>query len=243
MPLKTYIISEQTDFTKRFIEYIERFQSLSLVGFNNDAIVALKEIVVFSVELVLIDSELADNDPILISKVIDSSIIKIFLGPDYTSFSIAFQHGASGFLLKTVSFSEFLKYINPLTSALSKRQNVYSFHEPYIYISDGVKGKFIRLNLKEIFYMESNNNSIIINMENESHNVYYRLKGIMKYLPNDTFIRIHKSFIVNHNKVSYIEGNMVKLVNKTILVLGKSYKNDLFSRIQGKLIKNGADLT
>lgn len=243
MPLKTYIISEKTDVINTFVEYIEKFHLLSLVGFNKDAVVAQKEILSFGVELLFIDTELANNDAFSISKAIHGSVIKIFLGPDYTSSSIAFQHGASGFLLKAVCFSEFLNYINPLTSALSKRQNVYSLHEPYIYISEGIKGKFIKLTLKEIFYIESNNNSIIINMENESHKVYFRLKGIMKYLPKDTFIRIHKSFIVNHNKIDYIEGNIVKLVNKTVLVLGTSYKNDFFSRIQGNLIKNGTDLS
>lgn len=242
MPLKTYIISEQTEVINTFIAYIENFQFLRLVGFNKDGIVAIKEIVDFGVELLFIDTELAKNDAFSISKIIDGSIIKIFLGPDYSISSTAFQNGASGFLLKKVSFSEFLRHINPLTNALAKRQNVYSLQEPYIYISVGIKGKFIKLNLKKIFYIESNNNSIVINMENESHSVYFRLKGIMEYLPKDTFIRIHKSFIVNHNKIDYIDGNIIKLVNKTILVLGASYKKDFFNRIQNNLIKNGTDL-
>jgi DNA-binding LytR/AlgR family response regulator len=50
-------------------------------------------------------------------------------------------------------------------------------------------------------------------------------------LPGDSFIRIHKSFILNKKFIHAIEGNMVYLINGTKLPVGKNYR---------QLLSNGA---
>jgi DNA-binding LytR/AlgR family response regulator len=63
------------------------------------------------------------------------------------------------------------------------------------------------------------------------------MSEILKHLP-ENFIRIHKSFIVDIARISYLSGNTLYLEDNTILTVGSTYKKELHAVINRRLIKS-----
>ena len=74
-------------------------------------------------------------------------------------------------------------------------------------------GDFVKIHTKEKVYISSDT-----------------LKNIIEQLPNDRFVRIHKSYIISLEAVKYIEGNQVK-IEDDFLPIGLTYKESLMAAL------------
>ncbi|RYE41764.1 MAG: LytTR family transcriptional regulator, partial [Sphingobacteriales bacterium] len=77
--------------------------------------------------------------------------------------------------------------------------------------------------VNELQYLESLGNYVKVWAEKEFLLAPRTLTSFEEQLPEDTFFRIHKSFIMNKNFVHYMEGNRIFLKNGTELPIGKNY--------------------
>lgn len=112
-------------------------------------------------------------------------------------------------------------------------QDINTFFKLISDISDNKKtidiicnGDHNRIFVDDIIYIESQGHKLFIHT---IQNLLYdnrTLKEILAILPNEDFIRIHKSFIININFLTKITTNSIILNNKIDLKLGRSYKND-----------------
>ena len=75
-----------------------------------------------------------------------------------------------------------------------------------------------------MYYLESVGNYVKVWGEQKFVLTPRTLSSFEEQLPADTFVRIHKSYILNKKYVHYIEGNTIRLKNGKELPLGKSYK-------------------
>ena len=90
------------------------------------------------------------------------------------------------------------------------------------------KGKLIKAYFKDIIFIESQKNYLSIITQEKKHLTYLTLTEIEQKLPA-SFLRISKSYIINTNKISHVEGNEIFLINnKESFIIGSSYK-DAFS--------------
>lgn len=92
------------------------------------------------------------------------------------------------------------------------------------------KSKFTRLNISDILWIEAMDNYSIIVTKNKKSIVSLFLKQLNKKLPESKFIRIHRSYIVAIDKIDGIEENTL-YVNKKILPIGKSFREELISKL------------
>jgi DNA-binding LytR/AlgR family response regulator len=103
--------------------------------------------------------------------------------------------------------------------------------QTYFFIQCGQKGNFVRVEKSDIHYIESALNYVRVQFEREQHLTYLTLAEIGEMLPADRFIRLHKSFIVNMDKVLRIEGNTVFLSGNKEVVMGQSYREAFFQHM------------
>ena len=89
--------------------------------------------------------------------------------------------------------------------------------------------KLIKLFFDEINHIEAYGNYLKI-YTNKMIMISHTLSEFLTKLP-DNFIRIHKSFIINFDKLKYIDGNQIVLQNDTKLTIGKSYRKDVMNAI------------
>ncbi|RMF21229.1 MAG: LytTR family transcriptional regulator, partial [Bacteroidetes bacterium] len=87
-----------------------------------------------------------------------------------------------------------------------------------------------RIPLRDILYFENVADYVRIKTNNGQHLIYSTLKSIDKKLPPELFVRVHRSYIVNLEKIVDIEENTL-VIDRTVIPIGKAHRANLMSRL------------
>ncbi len=98
----------------------------------------------------------------------------------------------------------------------------------YIFVKSDKQLK--KIFFKDILFIESMENYIIIQTASSKEIVYTTLKQIYESLPQDIFQQTHRSYIVNIEKVTAIDGNQLSLASYKIPV-GRNFRDNIFNLI------------
>lgn len=118
---------------------------------------------------------------------------------------------------------------------LRERDMLYSVVEnkestEFIFVKS--KSRLIKLNTKDIYYIEALKDYVVINAASARYTIHSTMKDIEDKMPSEYFLRVHRSYIVRLDKISQIESpNIILEDNKKIIPIGGSYKDDLYRRI------------
>jgi len=82
--------------------------------------------------------------------------------------------------------------------------------------------EIIKLKIKDIYYFESNGRIVNIFLKNDTYKTYEKLSTFEDIL-GEKFLRIHKSFLVNINKITKYKNNKITLENGVILNISRTY--------------------
>ena len=129
---------------------------------------------------------------------------------------------------------DLLKILIPITIVLliiiflffKKRTNLKdkNTYPDYLFVRSNRQN--IRISLDEIWAVEALKDYIKIVCGDKNHIVHSNLSSFERKLPTDRFIRIHRSFIVNINKITSLDGDIIYLDKKYYKIGGK-YIEDL----------------
>jgi len=118
---------------------------------------------------------------------------------------------------------------------VKERDLLYSIVEnkdskDYIFVKSN--SRLIKLNTKEIYYIEALKDYVVINTLNSRYTIHSTMKDIEKKMPISDFIRVHRSFIVRIDKIASIDlPNLILENEKKVIPIGGSYKDDLVNRL------------
>ncbi|MGS0748389.1 LytR/AlgR family response regulator transcription factor [Halpernia sp. GG3] len=101
--------------------------------------------------------------------------------------------------------------------------------ETYFFIK--CDGQLVRINFSEILYIESIKDYVNIKTENKEYIYLETLKSLETQLPHN-FQRIHKSYILNTDKILKVGSNFVSLISKKDIPLGESSRSQFFSKLK-----------
>ena len=90
--------------------------------------------------------------------------------------------------------------------------------------------KFYKLAYDDILFVEALADYVLVYTENTRYIVYSTMKAIEEKLKGITFVRVHRSYIINLRKVQFIEGNTV-IVSAKHIPISKTYQDGLFSKL------------
>jgi len=92
--------------------------------------------------------------------------------------------------------------------------------------------RLVKLNANDIYFVEALKDYVVINTLNHRYTIHSTMKDIHRKLPDDAFVRVHRSYIVRLDKIATIEQpNIVMENNKKLIPIGGSYKDELAERI------------
>ena len=162
----------------------------------------------------------ADENTLSKAKVTEpyAYIIKPFKEIDlHTSIEMAFY--------KHSKELEILKERDMLYNIVENKEN-----KEFIFVKS--KSRLIKLNTKDIFFIEALKDYVVINTINKRYTIHSTMKDIERKMPQDYFLRVHRSFIVRLDKIAQIEQpNLILEDNNKIIPIGGSYKEVLIKRI------------
>ena len=97
--------------------------------------------------------------------------------------------------------------------------------------------KFEKIAYKDVLYIESLQNYIVIYTSDRKFIAYLTLASLESQLPKDRFIKVHKSFIISVAAVNSIEGNEI-VIGKARIPISRNLKEEVVEQILGnKLFK------
>lgn len=136
--------------------------------------------------------------------------------------------------MKPVSFDDFYRSVTKAKDYLIQNPTKSEKNDDYFFAKIG--SKFEKVVFDELLYVEAKDNYIVLHAEPKDLMVYMTTKEISEYLSGKNFVRIHKSYIVNVNRIESIDNDEVK-IGTDILPVSRVYRNDLITAIQGKILK------
>jgi two-component system LytT family response regulator len=158
----------------------------------------------------------------------------------YPNYAVqAFEKNGSDFMLKPISFERFTKSVTKVQNLISSR--TASGQHPgneHFFINPGVKGRMIQLSYSDILYIEGLKNYVIIYTVEGKYITYLSMREIEKAIPLSKFIRIHKSYIINIDRIKSIDGNNVLMSQSNELPIGVSFKDSFINMINTKTLRS-----
>jgi DNA-binding LytR/AlgR family response regulator len=145
----------------------------------------------------------------------------------------AFGLAACDYLVKPFSLDRFLiavdrafGLINPSAKSVDGKDRA---GDEYFTIK--TDGKIYRVKYDELIYAEANGNYTKIVTTDYVIIPSMAFSALEEILPLDRFARVHRSFLINKSKISFIEGLIVTVDGKYKIPIGKNYKGDFFSTL------------
>ncbi len=211
---------------KQIGTYIEKTPFLDCKALCNNAFEPLTYLTENEVDLLFVDINMPDLNGLDLVRSLTQKPQIIFTTA-YSEYAIdGFQVDALDYLLKPISYAVFLKAVNKAKTWFelkSKQSEVIQTTNDYIFVKS--EYKLMRILLSEIKYIESANEYIQIHLLNdEPITSLIRLKVIEEQLPKDRFMRVHRSFIVNLDRVKVIERNRIIFDHHTYIPIGDQYR-------------------
>jgi DNA-binding LytR/AlgR family response regulator len=213
-------------------EFVGKSSSLNLIGTYSDsgsirAQLSKRQ----DIDLIFLDVDIPEMDVFNFINSFDHQANIIIISPDDKHALKAFELNIVDYLLKPVAFSRFCKAVDKALRYFANKE-VSNSDANEIYIKKG--SELIKLKIKDIIYVEALENYVTLNTKNEKFTIHFTMKTIDYQLPSATFIRVHRSFIVNISLIKTIKENSLGLIVGNELrdiPIGLSYRDPLLDRI------------
>ena len=141
----------------------------------------------------------------------------------------AFEYGAIDFLKKPITQTRFEQSVLKLLSIQNDNRS-FQKNSKNLYIRS--EGKFIRLTCDDILYFENVGDYISIKTESgKSHIIHGTLKGVSERLNDPRFLKVHRTYIVNLDKIVDIEENTL-VIDRTVIPISRAHKPVLINRLR-----------
>jgi len=233
MKIRTLIIEDELPAQRILKTYIKDLPQLELVACFNNALEAMSFLQQQSVDLILLDINLPKLSGLDFLKVMPDAP-QIILTTAYSEYALeGFELDVVDYLLKPFSFQRFVKAIqkiklmkSPIITANIPAKTKDTIDHFFIKV-DKV---FYKVVLANILYLKAEKDFVRIFSKNTRQMVLQTLKYYETTLPTSQFIRVHKSYIINLQKIEMVFGNIVR-INGEDIPIGRSYKERLIQRL------------
>ena len=186
-------------------------------------------------DIIFMDIHLADGSAFKIFEQVEIAAPVIFTTA-YDEYALqAFQVSSIDYLLKPISYADFLKSTNKALQwyeLLREGSGKSTPQTPALPITPSVESIFIKteyklvqVELRKILYIEGLKDYVKIFVEGETHPILslMSMKSLEDMLPANRFIRVHRSFIVQPEKIKVIERNRI-VFGKEYIPISDNYK-------------------
>ncbi len=223
--IKCIVVDDEPLAVSLLGSYVEKIPFFELVFSTENPILALEYIQKNDADLIFLDIQMPELSGINFMKIVGDKM-KYILTTAYSEYALeGYEHNVIDYLLKPISFDRFQK------SALKAQERFPNETSQNSYFFIKSSGQQHKINFDEILYVESIKDYVSIKTENQEYIVLDTLKSLEKQL-SDRFTRIHKSFIVNVDKIIRINPKTISLLLEIEIPMGETYKSDFFLKLK-----------
>lgn len=233
------IVVDDDELSRSMISHhIKRTEYLELVAVYENAIEAHKALSQNKdFDLLFLDIEMPEMSGIeLLQNLNKTPDFQVIFTTSREEYAVkAFEHGVTDYLVKPIKYPRFLKACDKVLQRKKEQNEKEDRNE------EQPEALFVRSNQKiikilpdDILYIEALSDYIIIHTrEEKKHVVHSTMKGVyQKLLVFGSFIRIHRSYIINLSHLKEVQEVEVSVgQNRINLPIGRSYRNEFMKRL------------
>lgn len=226
------IVVDDDSFSLNILEkMIEKTDFLEFSGGFENPVKAVDEIVAIDPQIVFLDVEMPEITGFDLLGTLGKGRNIIITSSSEKYALTSYDYDIIDFLLKPIiEYSRFLKAVIKVKEKLNgsnQEDNVFATR-----ISDSIFVKidsvFIKIRLEEVDWIEAFGDYVKIKTSKKLYTVYSTLTRVEGKLPDNEFIRVHRSFVVNVNKIDKIDQNALQIGEQSIPI-GNSHRKKLLS--------------
>jgi DNA-binding LytR/AlgR family response regulator len=233
MKLKVIIVDDEP-MARNFLErYCEKNVNLLMSGTFEDALTALDYLQKNEIDILFLDVEMPNLSGFQLLDQLPY-MPKVILTTSKTDYAFnAFEYGVADFLKKPITFNRFQEAITKITVSLTEKNLQPVLKIPAVNLEEifiKADGKLTRLNYKEILYIESLGDYVKYFTATKNYVTLSTLKAVEEKMGSTNFMKVHRSYIVNLQKIKDIQDNSLVIEGK-VIPISKSFKSEVMSRI------------
>ncbi len=222
--LKCIVVDDEPLACRLIASYVNRTEAMQLCGAYTSANQALDAICQQKPDLAFLDIQMPEINGIELAKRLPATTRVVFTTA-YPDFAVeGFKVNALHYLLKPISYEEFLEAVSRATTSRRETERFISVKSEY---------RVIRININDILYIEGLKDYIKIYIDGEQRPVLtlMSLKAIETMLPAENFMRVHRSFIANTSRIKILEQGKIVYGDAKVPV-SDSCRQALMDRLQ-----------
>jgi len=243
MEIKCIAIDDEPLALDLIKQYASKISFLKLIETFENPLDAIQFLSTNNVSLIFLDVQMEELSGIQFLKVITNKP-KVIMTTAYDKYAITgFELDVVDYLLKPISFERFVKAVNKVYDLINletkfvdsdlKTNNQEEFYsnDSYFFVKTGTQ--LVKINYDEILYIEGQGDYLSIVLKNKKILTLQTFSKMEKILPENLFIRVHKSYIVSLPNIEKIERNRIIIGDKYIPI-SDSYKEAFYKKIESK---------
>ena len=234
--MKCIIVDDEPLARQEMQALINDVSDLEIIGSFSNAPAALKFLKINSVDLIFLDIEMPMVTGLEFASQLSEDTLVIFTTA-YPKYALeSYELDAIDYLLKPIDKFRVQKAINKavtyrkLLSAETEKNTIESNTGDFMIIKS--ERKFFKINFADIKYIEGLKDYVVIYTGNQKLITAMNLKTIHQKIPNNTFFRVSKSYVINLNFIDSFDHHNV-YVGENEVPLGEVYKKDFFRIYSG----------
>ncbi|MGC3947097.1 MAG: LytTR family DNA-binding domain-containing protein [Chryseolinea sp.] len=212
--------------------YLEKIEQLKLLGKFRNAVEAFAFLQDHAVDLIFLDIQMP--------KLSGLDFIKTLKNPPKVIFTTAYRdYAIEGFdlevvdyLLKPIPFDRFLKAVAKVlhqpTTALPVGIKSDASSDDYVYFK--VDKRMVKTRMSDVLYIESVKDYVKVRTADKEIVTQQKISYLEESLPRPQFLRVHRSFIINVEKIDAYSATDVE-IGKFSVPIGRNYKNDVMKAL------------
>jgi len=228
MTLSCFIIDDEPLALGLLESYVQKTPFLELTGDFSSAIAAVESMRLSPPDVIFLDIQMAELNGMEFAKIVPAES-RIIFTTAFEKYALeSYKVNALEYLLKPFSYSEFLQAANKALqwSRLNKKisdENKTSTPD-FIYVKSDYR--LLQIPLNKILYIEGLKDYLKIYQEGDSEPVvtHITMKIMEEMLPDRLFMRVHRSFMVQKDKIKVVDHNHI-VFGKTYIPVSDSYKD------------------
>lgn len=235
MQVKCLIVDDEPLAVKVVEKYIAEVSGFECTGSCHNALEAIRILSEQKVDLIFLDINMPKLSGMELLETLKNPPL-VVITTAYREYAVeSYDYDVVDYLVKPIEFPRFCRMVQKVQARLSINPAGHAAattHETgktdHLFLK--VDKKMVKVFLRDILYVESLKDYVMVRTTTEDLIVHHNLHSFTELLPEEDFMRIHRSYAVSLEKIKAINGNQVEIGGKH-LPIGRNYQTDVKSRI------------
>ena len=216
-------------------ELCSSYKNLNVVEVFSNAIEAIKYLNQNKTDLIFLDIHMPDFNGFDFIRTLKDPPFIILTTADAEFAIQAFEYDCIvDYIVKPIKPERFKKSIQKVEVKLNEKVTATTTEKEKLQTVDdfyvNINKRLIKIDIQSIYLVEAKGDYIYLKTDNKNYTVHSTLKKIEEKLPDHMFLKIHRSYIININKIIDIEDNSV-LIEKDVVPVSRSNRPELMKRL------------